>query len=309
MRFGVHLPLMGFGAAPYAVQDLVTYVETATALGFEAVGANDHVVFGSPWLDGPTALAAVVSCSGGARLVTTAANPVVRGPAVLAKALATLDVLSGGRVVAGLAPGSSDRDYASVGVPFDERWPRFDEAVRALRAVLRGEPFRGHFYSVDGPQTPLPARPGGLPLWVGSWGSNAGMRRVARLGDGWLASAYNIGPDEFGRAWVGLRDRLETAGRDPETFENAVGTMWFHVDPRRSEEVLSERLAPVMHRPVEQLRERLAFGPGEAVREKVTAFRDAGAQWMFVWPVGEGVGGDLEQLHRFHDEVMTRLDG
>jgi hypothetical protein len=45
------------------------------------------------------------------------------------------------------------------------------------------------------------------------------------------------------------------------------------------------------------------------VLEKVTAFRAAGAQWMFVWPVGEGLGGDLEQLHRFHDEVMTRVDG
>ena len=64
-----------------------------------------------------------------------------------------------------------------------------------------------------------------------------------------------------------------------------------------------------MHRPVEQLRERLAFGPGAAVLEKVTVFRAAGAQWMFVWPVGEGPGGDLEQLHRFHDEVMTRVDG
>ena len=161
---------MGFGTAPYTVRDLVTYVETATSLGFEAVCANDHVVFGSPWLDGPTALAAVVSCSGTARLVTTAANPVVRGPAALAKALATLDVLSGGRVVAGLAPGSSDRDYASVGLPFDERWPRFDEAVRALRAVLRGDPFEGPFYAVDGPQTPLPAQPGGPPLCVGRWG-------------------------------------------------------------------------------------------------------------------------------------------
>ena len=300
---------MGFGTAPYTVRDLVTYVETATSLGFGAVCANDHVVFGSPWLDGPTALAAVVSCSGNARLVTTAANPVVRGPAVLAKALATLDVLSGGRVVAGLAPGSSDRDYASVGVPFDERWPRFDEAVRALRVVLRGDSFEGPFYAVDGPLTPLPAQPGGPPLWVGSWGSDAGMRRVARLGDGWLASAYNIGPDEFGKAWTGLRDRLETAERDPETFENAVGTMWFHIDPRRGDEVLSDRLAPVMHRPVEQLRERLAFGPGAAVLEKVTAFRAAGAQWMFVWPVGEGPGGDLEQLHRFHDDVMTRTDG
>lgn len=307
VQFGVHLPLMGFGREPYTADALATYVRTAVGLGFQAVCANDHVVFGSPWLDGPTALAAVVASSGDARLVTTAANPVVRGPAVLAKALASLDVLSGGRVVAGLAPGSSERDYAAVGIPFDERWSRFDEAVRATRAVLRGEPFDGRFGTVDAAQTPLPAQVGGPPLWVGSWGSDAGMRRVARLGDGWLASAYNIGPDDFGRCWQALRGRLDAAGRDPDTVANAVGTMWFHLDPRRADEVLEQRLAPVMHRPVEQLRERLAFGSGAAVLDRVGRFRDAGAQWLLVWPVAQDRSADLEQLHRFRDEVMAPL--
>lgn len=170
---------MGLGRQRFDVDHLARYVETAVELGFEAVCANDHVVFGSPWLDGPTALSAVVSCSGNARLVTTVANPVVRGPAVLAKALAALDVLSSGRVVAGLAPGSSEGDYASVGVPFPQRWERFDEAVRATRALLRGDSFVGTHYTVDEPLTPLPVQPGGPPLWLGSWGSDAGMRRVA----------------------------------------------------------------------------------------------------------------------------------
>ena len=307
MKFGVHLPLMGLGGQRFDLDHLARYVQTAVELGFEAVCANDHVVFGSPWLDGPTALAAVVSCSGDARLVTTVANPVVRGPAVLAKALAALDVLSGGRVVAGLAPGSSGRDYASVGVPFAERWERFDEAVRATRALLHGDAFAGTHYTVDEPLTPLPTQPGGLPLWLGSWGSDAGMRRVARLGDGWLASAYNLGADEFGAAWASLRERLADRGRDPEGFATALGTMWFHVDARRADDVLTNRLAPVVHRPVEQLREWLAFGGGEAVLERVGAFRDAGVQWMFVWPVGDDAGDDVEQLHRFHDEVVARL--
>jgi hypothetical protein len=133
------------------------------------------------------------------------------------------------------------------------------------------------------------------------------MRRVARLGDGWLASAYNLGADEFGAAWASLRERLADRGRDPEGFATALGTMWFHVDARRADDVLTNRLAPVVHRPVEQLRERLAFGGGEAVLERVGAFRDAGVQWMFVWPVGDDAGDDVEQLHRFHDEVVARL--
>jgi alkanesulfonate monooxygenase SsuD/methylene tetrahydromethanopterin reductase-like flavin-dependent oxidoreductase (luciferase family) len=173
MRFGVHLPLTDFGDQSFAVDRLVNYVETATALGFDAIAANDHILFATPWLDGPTALAAVVFCSGDARLFTAVANPVVRGPAALAKVLAGLDVMSGGRLIAGLGPGSSEWDYANVGVPFDERWVRFDEAVLAIRTALRGESFTGRFSTVQGPLEPLPVTPGGPPLWIGSWDPTA----------------------------------------------------------------------------------------------------------------------------------------
>jgi alkanesulfonate monooxygenase SsuD/methylene tetrahydromethanopterin reductase-like flavin-dependent oxidoreductase (luciferase family) len=281
----------------------VEYVETATALGFEAVSANDHVVFGAPWLDGPTALAAVVSCSGNAKLFTTVANPVVRGPAPLAKVLAGLDVMSGGRVVAALGPGSSDRDYAIVGVPFEERWQRFDEAIGATRALLRGESFAGRFYDVEGPLEPLPVQSNGPPLWVGSWGSAAGLRRAVRLGDGWLASAYNISPDDFRTCWERVQEMLGEAGRDPVGFANGLATMWFHIDDLVAGEVLESRLAPVVRRPSEELLQRLAFGSAEAVLDKVGAFRDAGAQWMFLWPVTD----DIEQLQRFSEEVMGPL--
>jgi alkanesulfonate monooxygenase SsuD/methylene tetrahydromethanopterin reductase-like flavin-dependent oxidoreductase (luciferase family) len=222
---------------------------------------------------------------------------------MLTKVLAGLDVMSGGRVVAALGPGSSDRDYASVGVPFEERWQRFEEAVSATRALLLGGSFEGHFYAVEGPLEPLSAQPSGPPLWVGSWGSDAGLRRAVRLGDGWLASAYNITPGQFRDRWDMVQKLLGEARRDPADFANGIATMWFHIDDRRANDVLEERLAPVIHRPSEQLRERLAFGPAEAVVEKLIAFRDAGVQWMFLWPVAD----DIEQLQRFADQVMPPL--
>jgi alkanesulfonate monooxygenase SsuD/methylene tetrahydromethanopterin reductase-like flavin-dependent oxidoreductase (luciferase family) len=283
---------------------LVEYVETATALGFDAVAANDHLVYGAPWLDGPTALAAVVACSGDASLFTTVVNPVVRGPAAVAKILAGLDVLSGGRVVAGLGPGSSERDYVCAGVPFDERWPRFDEAVAAMRVLLEGGSHKGRFYAVDGPLAPLPVQPNGPPLWVGSWGSDAGLRRAARLGDGWLASAYNITPEQFRTRWSRAGELLGELGRDPESLDNGLATMWFHIDDRRADDVLADRLVPVVGRPVDQLRERLAFGSAQSVSEKVGAFREAGVQRMFVWPVAD----EVTQIQLFSAEVMTRLD-
>ena len=128
---------MDLGGQRFAVDHLVEYVESATALGFEAVSANDHVVFGAPWLDGPTALAAVVACSGSAKLFTTVANPVVRGPVALAKVLAGLDVMSGGRVVAGLGPGSFSTDRLSNS---ESGWPsgrRRPCSRRSSRSAMR----------------------------------------------------------------------------------------------------------------------------------------------------------------------------
>ena len=92
----------------------------------------------------------------------------------MAKALTAIDVLSEGRLVAALGPGSSERDYRVLGIPFEERWQRFDEALRA-RALLNGEPMpeQPRYYPVppDVELAPGPRRPDGIPLWIGSWGS------------------------------------------------------------------------------------------------------------------------------------------
>src|SRR6478752_6125885 len=98
---------MDFGGTGFGLPHLLDYVDAATDLGFGTLAVNDHMLFATPWLDGPTALAAVASRSGSMRLATTVALPVVRGPVPLAKQLAAIDVLSGGRLEAGLGPGSS----------------------------------------------------------------------------------------------------------------------------------------------------------------------------------------------------------
>ena len=189
MDYGAHLPLIALDRQPWTLQRLLEYAEIAESVGFQALSVNDHLIFPRPWLDGPTALAAVLTRTGRMVLATTVALPVVRGLVALAKSLVAIDLLSGGRLIVGVGPGSSDRDYAAVGVPFEERWKRLDEAVQALRALWQGEgpPFRGEFYSTEGVTLePYPAQRPGPPIWIGSWGSEAGLRRVVRLGEGWL---------------------------------------------------------------------------------------------------------------------------
>ncbi len=208
---------MQFGEERLSLRRLEAAVDTAGDCGFAAVSANDHFVFQTPWLDGPTALASVIGRSGKLQLATTVSLAVLRGPVPLAKALTAIDVLSEGRLIAAVGPGSSERDYRVLGIPFEERWKRFDEALAVLRALLRGEPMpdQPRHYPVppDLELAPGPWRQDGIPLWIGSWGSRAGLARVARAGDGWLASAYNTTPERFSaRARGPRRVRSRTVG-------------------------------------------------------------------------------------------------
>jgi alkanesulfonate monooxygenase SsuD/methylene tetrahydromethanopterin reductase-like flavin-dependent oxidoreductase (luciferase family) len=171
-------------------------------------------VFSTPWLDGPTALAAVIDRSSEMTLATAVSLPALRGPVPLAKALAALDALSGGRLLAGVGPGSSERDYGAVGMPFHDRWKRFDEAVTILRALLGQQRApQGTRYFTAPDLALAPRQAAGVPLWIGSWGSAAGLRRVARLGDGWLASAYTTTAEQFVSARALLGGELRRQGR------------------------------------------------------------------------------------------------
>ena len=310
MDFGAHLPLMDFGGNRYTLEHLAAYTETAARLGLSAVSANDHMVFSVPWLDGPTALAAVIGHSGTMTLATTVSLPVIRGPVPLAKTLAAIDQLSQGRLVVAVGPGSSQQDFDSVGVSFAERWARLDESIGALRALLRAgdAPFVGRFYSTEGISLdPHPIRKEGPPIWLGSWGSQAGMGRAARLGDGWLASAYNTTPALFAEAWEHLQDLLPSYGKDPESFPNALATMWFYITDNHAEadRIMRERMVPTIHRPEETLRERLPVGPAEQFIEKLLAFARAGVQRVFLWPVAD----EAHQLELFWETVRPAIAG
>jgi probable F420-dependent oxidoreductase len=308
MDFGVHLPLVDFGSNPLSLEHLLAYAETAERLGYQALSVNDHLLFSRPWLDGPTALAVVLAKTGRMTLATTVALPTIRGPVALAKTLAAIDLLSNGRLIVGIGPGSSARDYAAVGIPFEERWKRLDEAVQALRVLWRKNtvPFTGQFYSTEGMALePLPAQPSGPPIWIGSWGSEAGLRRVARLADGWLASGYNTTPQLFAEAWDKLRVNLQNAGKDPTSFPNAVATMWFYVteDRHKADQLVRTVLSPTLNRPPGDLHPRLPIGPAEECAEKLAAYRDAGAQRIFLWPIAD----DLDQLTVFKEQVVPLL--
>jgi alkanesulfonate monooxygenase SsuD/methylene tetrahydromethanopterin reductase-like flavin-dependent oxidoreductase (luciferase family) len=309
LELAVHLPLMEFGDEGQSLVRLTRAVDTARDCAFAAVSANDHFLFQTPWLDGPTALAAVIDRSGAMELATTVSLVALRGPVPLAKTLAALDLLSDGRVIAGVGPGSSERDYDAVGVPFEERWERFDEAVAILRTLLRDDPppeTRRHYPLPDSQLAPAPRRTGGIPLWIGSWGSKAGLRRVARLGDGWLASAYNTTPAGFKAAKESLSEQLHAQGRDPDRFPNALVTMWTWItaDARDADRVLREVLAPLLKRDPDALRDQLCIGPAEKCAELLSRYAEAGCDRVHLWPLGD----EPEQIELAATAVLPAVE-
>jgi len=120
---------------------------------------------------------------------------------------------------------------------YEERWKRFDEVVQFLRALwsVDGARFTGRFYSnADIELKPKPLQRPTPPIWIGSWGSDDGLRRVARLADGWLASAYNTTLDQFEVGLGKLRANLRTMGMDPDSFPNALVALFMFVTDDRT---------------------------------------------------------------------------
>jgi alkanesulfonate monooxygenase SsuD/methylene tetrahydromethanopterin reductase-like flavin-dependent oxidoreductase (luciferase family) len=288
MRFGAHLPIAGFGGERPAASTLIDCAEAAEGLGYTTLCANDHLVFATPWTDGLVALGAAAGRTKSIGLMTTAALLAVRGPAPLGSALVALHHLSGGRLRVGLTPGSTRADYEAVRIPFEERWSRFDAGVPALRSYLD----RASLTNV-------------IPLWVASWGSEAGLRRVARHGDGWLASAYHANAEHFSKCLSYLAVQLERSGKKPDAFPNAIATMYLHLtdDPAEANSVLGTLVSP--HQAPTDLRDRSLIGTVEDCVQMLRTLRDAGAQEVFVWPVRD----EVKQLRRFADEVFPHFMG
>jgi len=146
----------------------------------------------------------------------------LHAPLVLAKRVATLDALSGGRVIFGVGLGWQIEEYQAVGVPYEERGARADEAIEVLRTIWGNEPaeFTGPFTRIPRSSVlPKPAQGGALPIVIGG-SSPAAARRAGRLGDGFFP--YVISPDDFADRAALIRSTARDAGRDPDAIELSV---------------------------------------------------------------------------------------
>jgi probable F420-dependent oxidoreductase len=229
MRFGVVFPQTEIGTDPAVIRD---YAQTAEELGYTHVLAYDHVLGANPasrpgWspvytykdsFHEPFVLFGYIAgVTKKLELVTGVIIVPQRQTVLVAKQAAALDILSGGRVRLGVGIGWNPVEYEALGQDFKNRGRRSEEQVDLMRKLWTNElvTFKGRWHQVtDAGLNPLPIqRP--IPVWFGG-GADQVLRRVARLGDGWLPL---LGPDENCRAAIEkLRSYAREAGRNPESI-------------------------------------------------------------------------------------------
>ena len=187
-------------------QQLLDWARAAEDHGFPALGGIDRLVY--PGWDPIVALAAAAAVTERIELVTSILISPYRNTAVLAKEVATLDNLSGGRVTLGVALGARDDDYEAAGAAGQKTGRHLDQQLDELKRIWSGEKL-GYAGAIG----PAPVRGDGVPIIIGG-GVRATYNRAARVGEGWIQGA--VGPDGFAEAAGKVRDAWRTQGRDGE---------------------------------------------------------------------------------------------
>jgi alkanesulfonate monooxygenase SsuD/methylene tetrahydromethanopterin reductase-like flavin-dependent oxidoreductase (luciferase family) len=303
VRIGVLLPLrevvLGAGWAPL---DLVDVAVDAERRGLASVWANDAL--DRPRVEALTALAAIAARTERITLGTAVLMPAYRQPLQAGQALASLDLLSGGRLVVGVGagfPGFCENELAAVGVDRRSRFGYLDDIVALWRRLWSGDrgAFAGAVLRYDWlPEVAAPARPGGPPVWLGGL-TPAALDRAGRLYDGWLP--YPPAPGDYGPALAAVRDASAAAGRRSDAVTPALFvTVAVDEDEARAVERLDAYCRTIYGQPVEVMRgiQAMLAGPADAVAAGLARYVDAGARHLVVRPAALDRDDHARQLDR-----------
>jgi probable F420-dependent oxidoreductase len=247
MDWGIHLPHLGQQATR---RNLLDFVQDAETLGYHSAWVSDHIAWpfdieskypytddGSfapspnmPWLDPFGTMFFAAGCTERIRLGTTVLILGYRPPVLTAKAIASLDRLSEGRVILGVGVGWMREEFELLGMPFDHRGKRADEILQLFAELFGSETpsWSGEYYSL--PLVGFEPKPvdGRVPIWVGG-DTEPAFRRVARFGDAFHAAFQPLA--EVAAAWKRIGELTAEAGREPSALRLSVR---LYLDPASS---------------------------------------------------------------------------
>jgi probable F420-dependent oxidoreductase len=204
---------------------LVEYGVKMEQMGFDSIWVWDHVLLGVqpnfPIIESLTLLTAIAARTKKIKLGTGILVLPMRNPVILAKQLGSMDLLSNGRLIMGMAAGWYRREFDAVGVPFEKRGKIMDENLDILKRFWTEDMVKGEWMSHKipaGVMYPKPVQKPHPPLLIGGYVDRV-LKRAAVTGDGWLTYFYR--PDSFATSWAKIRDFAKEGGKDPDTLLNA----------------------------------------------------------------------------------------
>jgi alkanesulfonate monooxygenase SsuD/methylene tetrahydromethanopterin reductase-like flavin-dependent oxidoreductase (luciferase family) len=283
----------------WAGQGLAELAREAEAAGAGSLWATDHLFWHGPCLECLVALGIIAGATRQVGVGSCVIQLPLRGPDVVAKQAASLQGLSGGRLILGVGVGSHVGEYEQSGAAYHTRGRELDLGIAELhRAWNTGEgrdPDGGGYAML----------PGGwpIPVWAGG-SSRAALRRGALRGDGWMP--LFVSPEEYRAACVILDEELATAGRDPDAVTRAM-VLFISIDD--SAAVASRRgldwMASMYNTPAKAFARHLVSGTADQVADRIGMWREAGAEHVIVYVTSDS---PLEQFEALMASESTLLE-
>ena len=312
MEFGLHLPASSSGVES---EDLIRFARQAEALGFYCITVADHVIvpkdISVPYpytVDGKypgtgyhletlTTISFLAGATEKIRFVTSVMIAPYRNPVLTAKMLASLDVLSQGRIIVGLGVGWMKEEFENLKAPtYEDRGRVTDEYINAFRELWTSEnpSFNGKYCSFSNIIfLPKPVQKPAIPIWIGGHSKQA-IRRAARLGDGWHpiggVPTIPLEPDDIRQDLALLADCAHAAGRDPKTIRVALKGSLFDRE---------KQITPG--------RRRRFMGTAEEIASDIREYRSAGVDTMIFDVRRASSSETLERMEWMAKEVFPKV--
>ncbi|MFL6797506.1 MAG: LLM class flavin-dependent oxidoreductase [Xanthobacteraceae bacterium] len=289
---------------------LVEYGVRMEQLGFDSVWVWDHILLGVdpnfPLIESLILLTAIAARTTRIKLGTGVLVLPMRNPVILAKQLASMDQLSDGRLLMGMASGWYRREFNAIGVPFEQRGKIMDENLDILKRFWTEDLVTAKFRNYDipaGVMFPKPVQKPHPPLLIGGYVDRV-LQRAAVSGDGWLTYFYR--PESFAKSWQKIRGFAREAGKDPDKLLNASQLPIFVGKPRQAvESQMMEWLTKEWDFAAwsESTKESAIMGTVDECVEQLKAHLAVGTQKLIFVPYKY----QMEQIETIAREVIPRL--
>ena len=300
LKIGIALP-QSFADGGVDLSLLREYAQQAEAAGFDDLWTMEQITGRHAFLEPVTLLAYLASITRTVRLGVAVLVTNLRNPVQLAKAVGTVDHLSGGRLTLGVGLGTNTRMYGSYGLPEDRRVARFIEGIRVMKALWTQESatLEGEYWQLASvPMAPKPLQKPHPPLWFGAH-TEAAQRRALRHGDGWMG-AGSTDLEEFFVELERVKQLRAEAGRDETTFPLSKRIyLSIDDDEAKAKQQVEQQLGDFYGGGDDRADSWSVYGPPAKVLETLQRLREGGLTHLMLHPAPV----DLRQL----DLIATKL--